>query len=190
MNVLDRLLVKLYRRARSLDDKARYDQYRRIHDVHPTFKFNGPGILLSDEGRVSLGAHSYVGMHSLLLAKPGADVIVGEHTSISHFFVAYTKNVSALQDMSMPEEEWDTRLGSVRIGSYCWIGFRVLVVEGVTIGDNVVVGAHSVVTKDLPANGIYAGVPAKLIKEKQPVRAPRVSGLVQPATVTQGKNAP
>ena len=170
MNLIDRLLVRLYRRARILDDVERYARYRRQHDIHPTFRFNGPGTMITDEGRVSLGAHSYIGMNSFLLAKPGADITIGAHTSISHFFVAYTKNVSAMQDLSLPKETWETRSGPVRIGSYCWIGFRVLVVEGVTIGDNVVVGAHSVVTKDLPSNGIYAGSPARLIKSKPPVQ--------------------
>jgi maltose O-acetyltransferase len=167
MNLLDRLLVRLFRRARSLEDRERYEGYRAQHQIHPSFKFNGPGIILSNEGRITLGADSYLGMHSMLLSKPGTEVVIGEKTSISHFFVVYTKNVDADQDMSLPTETWEQHKGSVRIGSYCWIGFRVLVLEGVTIGDNVVIGAHSVVTKDLPSNGIYGGVPARLLRMKK-----------------------
>jgi len=166
MNVVDRILLSLYRRGRSLDNESRYARYREIHDIDPTFRFNGEGILLSETGTIHLGAHSYIGMYSLLLSKDGTSVTIGHHTSISHYFVAYTSNLAADQDLSLPKEQRSIRKGSVSIGNYCWIGFRVFINEGVVIGDNVVVGAHSVVTHDLEANGIYAGVPARLLRKK------------------------
>ncbi|MBX7100243.1 MAG: hypothetical protein K1X89_21180 [Myxococcaceae bacterium] len=167
MNPLDWVLVRLFRRARKLDDLERYERYRVQHAIAPGFRFNGPGIILSEEGRISLGEGSYIGQHSMLLTKDGTEIVVGERTSISHFFVAYTKNTAADQDMSLPAETWSMNKGSVRIGNYCWIGFRVLVLEGVTIGDHVVVAAHSVVTTDLASGGIYGGVPAKFIRWKK-----------------------
>lgn len=53
----------------------------------------------------------------------------------------------------------------VRIGKNCWFGAGAIVVPGVTIGDNVVIGAGSVVTKDLPSNVVAVGNPCKIIKE-------------------------
>ncbi len=53
----------------------------------------------------------------------------------------------------------------VRIGRNCWLGANVVVVPGVTIGDNVVVGAGSVVTHDLPDNVIAVGNPCKILRE-------------------------
>lgn len=53
----------------------------------------------------------------------------------------------------------------VVVGSNVWLGAGVRIMGGVTIGSNVVVGAGSVVTHDLPDNGVYAGVPAKKIRE-------------------------
>ena len=50
------------------------------------------------------------------------------------------------------------------IGENCWIGSHVRICKGVTIGDNSVVAACSVVTKDVPANSIVAGNPAKVVK--------------------------
>ena len=50
------------------------------------------------------------------------------------------------------------------IGENCWIGSNVRICKGVTIGDNSVVAACSVVTKDVPANCIVAGNPAKVVK--------------------------
>lgn len=53
----------------------------------------------------------------------------------------------------------------VRIGRCCWLGAGVIVVPGVTIGDNTVVGAGSVVTRDLPANAVAAGNPCRVLRE-------------------------
>lgn len=52
----------------------------------------------------------------------------------------------------------------VHIGNNVWFGAGVTVLPGITIGDNSIVGAGSVVTKDVPANAIVAGNPAKLIR--------------------------
>ena len=53
----------------------------------------------------------------------------------------------------------------VRIGNDVWIGGNVTILPGITIGNNVVVAAGAVVTKDIPDNSIVGGIPAKLIKE-------------------------
>ncbi len=53
----------------------------------------------------------------------------------------------------------------VHIGKNCWLGAGVIIVPGITIGDNVVVGAGSVVTKDLPSNVVAVGNPCKILRE-------------------------
>lgn len=53
----------------------------------------------------------------------------------------------------------------VRIGKNCWIGAGVIIVPGIAIGDNVVVGAGSVVTKDLPDNVVAVGNPCRVLRE-------------------------
>lgn len=53
----------------------------------------------------------------------------------------------------------------VHIGSNCWFGASVTVCPGVTIGDNCVIGAGSVVTRDIPANTFAAGVPCRVVRE-------------------------
>lgn len=52
----------------------------------------------------------------------------------------------------------------VKIGKNCWLGANVIVLPGITIGDNVVVGAGSVVTKDLPDNVVAVGNPCKVLR--------------------------
>lgn len=53
----------------------------------------------------------------------------------------------------------------VHIGKNCWIGAGVVIVPGITIGDNVVIGAGSIVTKDLPSNVVAVGNPCKVLRE-------------------------
>lgn len=50
------------------------------------------------------------------------------------------------------------------IGNHVWLGYCANVNKGVSIGDNVVVAGHSVVTKSIPANSIVAGVSARIVK--------------------------
>lgn len=57
-----------------------------------------------------------------------------------------------------------TSKGEIRIGRNVWIGDKVSVFGGVTIGDNVIIGAGSIVTHDIPSNCMAAGMPAKVIK--------------------------
>ena len=59
------------------------------------------------------------------------------------------------------------RKGSVHIKSNAWIGARTIICQGVTIGANAVVGAGSVVTKNIPDNEVWAGNPAKFIKKRK-----------------------
>lgn len=56
-------------------------------------------------------------------------------------------------------------LASVKIGKNCWLGTSVTILAGVELGNNVTVGANSVVTKSFPSNCVIAGVPAKIIKQ-------------------------
>lgn len=53
----------------------------------------------------------------------------------------------------------------IKIGDDVWIGANVTILPGVTIGNNVVIGAGAVVTKDIPDNSLAVGVPARVIKE-------------------------
>jgi len=53
--------------------------------------------------------------------------------------------------------------GPVKIGDYCFIGFNATVLKGVTIGDEAIVGAGAVVTKDVPPRCVVAGNPARVV---------------------------
>ena len=86
----------------------------------------------------------------------GNNVMIGPHVTIATAAhpVSPEKRKKGLQ-YNLP----------VRIGDNCWLGAGVIVLPGVTIGENTVVGAGSVVTKDLPANVVAVGVPCRVIRE-------------------------
>ncbi|WP_151709705.1 CatB-related O-acetyltransferase [Acinetobacter brisouii] len=70
---------------------------------------------------------------------------------------------------------FDTRsflpAGDTVIGNGCWIGSRAMIMQGVTLGEGAVVATGAVVTKDVPAYAVVAGVPAKIIKYRFPTDA-------------------
>jgi hypothetical protein len=55
----------------------------------------------------------------------------------------------------------------VRVGNNVWIGYGACILRGVTIGDGAVIGTNAVVTKDVPANAIVGGVPAKVLRMRE-----------------------
>lgn len=59
------------------------------------------------------------------------------------------------------------QMKEISIGSDCWLGANVVILPGVVIGDHIIVGANSVVTKSILEPGVYGGVPAKLIKKRK-----------------------
>ena len=62
-----------------------------------------------------------------------------------------------------------TILGRSKIGSYCQIGANATILPDITIGTNVIVGAGSIVTKDVPDNSVVLGVPARIIRNIEPL---------------------
>lgn len=87
-------------------------------------------------------------------------ITIGDGALIGHNAVLTTLN----HDFS-PERRTSMHPAPVVIGKNVWLGASVTVVPGVTIGDNAVIAAGAVVTKDVPAGTIAAGVPAKVLRE-------------------------
>lgn len=94
----------------------------------------------------------------------GDDVLFGPNVSLlppMHPLRWQDRNVRTREDGTAYDYEYGE---PITIGSNCWFGGNVTVLGGVTIGDGCVIGAGAVVTKDIPANSVAVGNPARVIK--------------------------
>ncbi len=88
-------------------------------------------------------------------------IYVGDYTMFGPNVVVATAGHPILPELRQQAYQYNM---PVRIGKNCWLGAGVIVLPGVTIGDNVVVGAGSVVTKDLPSDVIAVGNPCRVLR--------------------------
>lgn len=89
-------------------------------------------------------------------------IYVGDGTMIGPNCVIATAGHPILPELREKQYQFNI---PVHIGKNCWLGAAVLVMPGVTIGDNSVIGAGSVVTKDIPENVIAVGNPCRVLRE-------------------------
>ena len=124
------------------------------------------------EGQVTIGAKSVLGQECTISAFQsvtiGRECIVADRVMLIDF------------DHGVVEVERPIRLQGiykrdVLVGNNCWIGYGACILRGVTIGDNSVVGTSAVVTADLPANSVCAGIPARVLRMRAEPRTLRWS---------------
>lgn len=118
-----------------------------------------PYILIGD--RVHVGPHLHIG------AIRG--VTIGDGTLIGSFvtIIDHNHGTPSLATGRDPETDALTSKGPITVGPRCWIGDKATILPGVTIGHDVVIGANSVVTTDVPALTVVAGTPARVIRKRQ-----------------------
>ena len=127
-----------------------------------------PNVSLRNGARISIGREGNIGENCFIWAGDSTGRIdIGDHVSLAPgvFLTASDYQFAAgtlLRDQ--PKRERD-----IRVGSDVWLGTGVIVTAGVTIGDGCIVGAGAVVTKDLPAGSIAAGIPARVIGQREPI---------------------
>jgi len=89
-------------------------------------------------------------------------IYVGDHTMLGPNVILATAGHPILPELREKGYQYNA---PIRIGKNCWLGAGVTVLPGVSIGDNTVVGAGSVVTHDLPANVVAVGTPCRVMRE-------------------------
>ena len=175
--LLRRRFLSSYGRRLSLDGLA--------------FIGRGSVIQIGHSGRVSLGRWSWLGQgtkvrcHEGVIAI-GAKTVLGQECTISAYqSVAIGRECliadrvmmidfdHTAADVERPVREQGIYKRDVRIGDNVWIGYGAVILCGVTVGDNAIVGAAAVVTRDIPANAIVAGVPARVLRMREEPRSLR-----------------
>lgn len=110
----------------------------------------------------------------------GRNIVVGENVFINQnctfmdrggitledrVLIAPRVNLITINHILAPQSRRDTESRPIHICKNVWLGTGVTVMPGVTVGENTIIAAGSVVTKDIPPGVIAAGIPAKIIKE-------------------------
>ncbi len=152
--------------------------------------FLGPGVKLQigRHARVRFGRWTWIGHDTKIRChegevRIGAKTVLGQECTISAYqhvsigdqciladrvmLIDFDHNVA---DAERPIRVQGIYKRDVRVGNNVWIGFGAQILRGVSVGDNAIVGAGAVVTKDVPANAVVGGVPARLIRMRE---APR-----------------
>jgi acetyltransferase-like isoleucine patch superfamily enzyme len=141
-------------------------------------------VFESDRGKITVGSGVFINAGTMVLSR--SLVEIGNHVTIAWGCVIYDHNSHSIsyldrvkdQDQQLIDfptgslcahKDWsNVATAPIRICDHAWLGFDVLVLKGVTIGEGAIVGARSVVTKDVPPWTIAAGNPARVVKEIPP----------------------
>ena len=122
--------------------------------IEPPFHSNWGGK------NVHLGNNVYFNFNATMV--DDTHIYIGDYTMLGPNVVIATAGHPILPELREKALQYNM---PVHIGKNCWLGAGVIVLPGVTIGDNTVIGAGSVVTKDIPANVVAVGNPCKVLRE-------------------------
>jgi acetyltransferase-like isoleucine patch superfamily enzyme len=115
------------------------------------------------EGTLRIGDRTIIGrgvsINCYLDVEIGSAGMVADHVYIADFDHRF-------DDLTRPVKDQGLAMGRVRLGHDVWLGTKVSVMRGTTIGDSAVVGANSVVSRDIPARCVAVGSPARVIRRR------------------------
>lgn len=123
------------------------------------------GVVLStsQSGKIVLGDHVYIGEYGVVTSNAEIhierDTIIAPHVDLVDFN-------HGTDDLSVTVINQPVDAAPIHIGRDAWLGAKVTVVRGVTIGDQAVVGTGSVVNRDVRPRGVAVGVPARVIRTR------------------------
>ena len=119
-------------------------------------------LVAANNALIHIKKNAEIGLNCVMNA--GTDIIVGEGAMIAGFCYLQSSNHGLKKDQTIKEQPHT--YGKITIKDDVWLGGQVTVLAGVEIGQGAVIGAKSVVTRDVPDYEIWAGVPAKKISER------------------------
>ena len=126
--------------------------------------FMSGSYIYSNQGILTIGANTRIN-HNVFIGADGGEVCIGKNCLIGPNTVIRAAN-HKFSDRRRPILDQGHDYGKIIIGEDVWLGANVVVCANVQIGDGCVVGAGSIVTRDLPSMTICVGNPAKPIRER------------------------
>ena len=166
-----------------LDAKAVIHPTATIHNIRrlrqairvgANTHLKGELLTFAHGGEITIGEYCYVGEQSHIWS--AASISIGDRVLISHnvnIFDSLTHPIRALERHQHYRQiitcghpnQVALEEAPIRIGNDAWIGCLAIILRGVTIGEGAIVGAGSVVSKDVPPFTIVAGNPARVVRE-------------------------
>jgi abequosyltransferase len=148
-----------------------------------------PGVVINRPRYIHIGDRTFIKQHTNINIHPADKkskegmLFLGKHVTISQGCIisAFTRivledevgmapygcildNTRKPTDITRPLQEQDIEVGPVHIGEGSWLGYNVIVLPNVTIGKHCIIGALSVVKKDIPPYSMAVGSPARVVK--------------------------
>lgn len=155
-----RYLYYFFALVRRIERRSRSKYYKSILEIHPSVRI---GDVIMDKKNIVIGEGSYI--RSGEIASGDAVVSIGRYCAIGANVTIRARSHQLSAPTASPSRRVNHRVyANIKIGDYVWIGNNVVIKHGVTINDHAIIGANSVVTKDVPAKAIVAGVPANFIR--------------------------
>lgn len=116
---------------------------------------------ITGDGNLSIGNNTWIGLNGFIMSSGQANVLIGNNVDIAP--MVYIGTGTHLMDYKDRIAGTGVNL-NIEIGDGCWIGACSVILPGVKVGRMCMIAAGSVVTKDVPANTMVGGVPARFIK--------------------------
>jgi acetyltransferase-like isoleucine patch superfamily enzyme len=164
----------------------------------PLFLGSGLELQIARRGRVEFGRFVWIGHGTKIRCHEGsveigAKTVLGQECTISAYGRVRIGEQCVIADRAMfidfdhgvveverPIRRQGIYTREVEVGSNVWIGYGACILRGVSVGDNSIVGTNSVVTKDVPANAVVAGVPARIVRMREAPQQLRWPDPVEP----------
>ena len=142
-------------------DGGKVEFGERVHIYGDTYIQTGSG------GRIKIGNNTHIHPRCQFSAYK-ANISIGAEVQIAIGCAFYPYN-HGIEPGKLIQEQPLYSKGDIIVGDDAWLGFGVIVLDGVHIGKGAVVGAGSVVTNDIPEGGVAVGIPARVVKMRDAI---------------------
>lgn len=119
-------------------------------------------IIRGERCKILIGNRSTFGGVRIINVGCENEIVIGEECLFSDNIEIWASDTHTIYDAS---GNWINKEKPVHIGNKVWVGSRVIILKGITLGDGSIIGMGSIVTKDVPANTISVGSPNKVLRE-------------------------